>query len=166
VHYPTSKPFELKEVLPAFDREGKHKFRVVYDHLQYVVEHAPYQPKDIRSMKIVEADELDYSFKYANRNVLNGLVKQAGSDEIIIVKDGLLTDASYANIACFDGHKWWTPEHPLLNGVRRQDLLSRGILFERRITSNDLYTFDKVCLINAMLDLCELTIPTSVIKWN
>ena len=157
-HFPNQKPLALIDVLPRFEKGGKYKFRVVYDHETFVIEHSVYRPKEIKCVKMMEANALDYSYKYADRNQLNQLHAQSGADEIIIVKDGLITDASYANIACFDGLKWWTPQQPLLKGIRRQDLLNRGVLFERRIAPDDLSTFSKVCLINAMLDLDEMRI--------
>ena len=39
-------------------------------------------------------------------------------DEILITRNGLLTDTSIANIALFNGKEWHTPKHPLLKGVQ------------------------------------------------
>jgi 4-amino-4-deoxychorismate lyase len=84
-------------------------------------------------------------------------------DEIILVKNGLITDTSYSNLAFFDGVQWYTPEHPLLNGVRRQALLKQKRVREKRITPDELGSFVKLSLINAMLDLGEVEVPcTSV----
>ena len=152
-------PLNLEAVLPSFDRAGKFKFRVIYDQQSCRVEHAPYSPKLIKSVKLVEANELDYSFKYADRTELNEMLKQADADEIIIVKNGFITDTTYANIACFDGHDWWTPGRPLLNGTKRADLLNLGILKTRNIRPEELGSFQKVCIINAMLNLDEIILP-------
>ena len=157
--FPGQESLMLDAILPGFNEEGKYKFRVVYDHSTYFVEHAPYHPKDIRTVNIVEANELDYSFKYADRTELNELLKQAKTDEIIIVKNGFITDTTYANIACFDGHDWWTPGRPLLNGTKRADLLNLGILKTRNIRPEELGSFQKVCIINAMLNLDEIILP-------
>jgi 4-amino-4-deoxychorismate lyase len=158
--FPAVKPLQLSEILPEFNQLEKFKFRVVYDHRSSDLSYAVYEPKLIRSIKLVNVDHLDYSFKYADRSVLNQLVQKAGTDEIIIVKNGLIADSSYANIACFDGHKWWTPEKPLLQGVRRNHLIQTNKLGTKDITAEQLFQFQSVSLINAMMGLSELSIPT------
>ena len=65
--------------------------------------------REIRSLKVVVDDRIDYSFKSADRSSLNRLTAQKGDcDEIIIVKNGLVTDTSFTNIAVFDGEQWLT----------------------------------------------------------
>ena len=54
-------------------------------------------------------------------------------DDILIVKNGLLTDTSIANIALYDGNDWYTPLHPLLKGTKRAELLDKGVLKEKEI---------------------------------
>jgi 4-amino-4-deoxychorismate lyase len=73
--------------------------------------------------------------------------------DVLIVKNGLITDTSFANIAFSDGNKWYTPDTPLLKGTQRAYYLAQGILTERRISPADLRGFTKARLINAMLDL-------------
>lgn len=156
--YPGAVPHQLTTLLPSFVADGKHKFRFLYDDSTFTIESAPYQARTITSVKLVTADHLDYGFKFADRSEINSLVQAAGTDEIIMVKDGLITDASYANIACFDGATWWTPEQPLLAGVKRADLINKRKLTTRAIRPDELPTFKQICLINAMLDLGDVTI--------
>ncbi len=41
----------------------------------------------------------------------------AGADEVIVEKDGYLTDTTIANIAFFDGKRWITPKIHYLEGL-------------------------------------------------
>lgn len=82
----------------------------------------PYVMRTIRSLQVVEDDAIDYSFKRCDRTSLSALVARKGEcDEIIIVKNGLLTDTSYTNLALFDGHDGSRPANPcwLAPGVPR-----------------------------------------------
>ena len=68
-------------------------------------------------------------------------------------------------LAFFKEGKWYTPKSYLLNGIKRQYLISTGQLSETTILQADIYEFEKVSLINAMLDLSDLEIPTSAITF-
>ena len=108
----------------------------------------------------MQADTLDYTYKSAGREPLNCLFALRGAcDDILIVKQGLLTDTSIANIALSDGTHWYTPAHPLLKGTRRAALLEEGILQEKDIRPEDLPSFSTVRLFNAMIDWGELELP-------
>ena len=103
--------------------------------------------REIRSLRLVAADdELDYHLKYADRSALARLLQRRDDcDEILIVRDGAITDTSYSNVAFFDGRKYVTPDTFLLNGTRRQYLLGTGVLTERRITPSDLAVSSGSC---------------------
>ena len=129
---------------------------MVYGKDIEAIEFKPYQPRTIKSLKLVEDDEIDYAFKYADRESINLLYERRGTyDDILIVKNNLITDTSFCNIIFFDGQKWVTPELPLLKGTKRQQLLDEGIINEARILVEDLGSFKKFMLINAMLDFDE-----------
>lgn len=149
-----------KSTLPA---KGKHKIRIVYSKESHSFEVLPYQLKPIRSVKCVNADFLDYSYKFLDRSFLNTLKESAGTDEVIFVKNGNVTDSSYANIIFFDGQQWLTPSSFLLNGTCRQRLLKEGKIKEARIQYTDIHTFEKIGFINAMLDIGELTVSTAAV---
>ena len=92
-----------------------------------------------------------YDFKFEDRGWITSLLNTAGTDEIIMCADGVVKDASYANILFFDGANWYTPEDPLLDGTRRAQLLIEGKIQLMDIRLSDLKKFDQVKFINALM---------------
>lgn len=80
------------------------------------------------------------------------------------MKNGLLTDTSFTNVAVFDGERWLTPKHPLLLGTKRASLLERQVIKEADISVETLMNAQKVSLINAMIDLGEIEITTQMVN--
>lgn len=120
-----------------------------------------YHIRTIKALRLVDCDDITYDYKSADRSRLAALaVLKGDADEVVIVKDGLLTDTSYSNIALFDGQQWVTPRRPLLKGTMRQSLLDTGQLLERDIRADEWRQYQKVSLINAMMPLgrcvCEV----------
>ena len=143
--------------IPEFAQTGLFRCRVTYSQQIEKIEFFAYNYRQIKSLKLVEDNEIDYPFKYNNRESLNRLFEQRGScDDIIIVKKGLVTDSSYANLVFFDGTEWWTPSAPLLPGTQRARLINDGKIRERKIIADDLKNFLKAGLINAMNNLEEM----------
>lgn len=133
-----------------------YKCRFVYGKNIGPVEIIPYFLPKIKSLRIIEDNEIEYSFKYSNRSNLEKVKLQSdGADDVLIVKNGNITDITFANIVFFDGNKWITPSTPLLNGIKRQYYLDQGIISEADITVKDLKFFKKARIINAMIDLNE-----------
>lgn len=85
--------------------------------------------------------------------------RRGAYDDILIVRRHLLTDTSIANIALFDGSHWHTPQHPLLKGTKRAELLDKGILTEKDIRMEELPAYSTVRLFNAMIDWGEVELP-------
>jgi len=130
---------------------GLFRCRIVYDIDIISIEYIPYSPKINNTFKIVQSD-IEYKYKYSNRDELNSLKDSAnGYDDIIIEKNGLLADTTIANIAFFDGNEWITPKTPLLRGTVRANLLNRGFLIPKDINSDDLKHFSNFALMNAMI---------------
>jgi 4-amino-4-deoxychorismate lyase len=103
---------------------------------------------------MVVDNEIDYQFKYTDRARLEELKRRTKADEILIVKNGYITDTSFSNIIFFDWeNKWVTPATPLLKGTKRKELLEKGMIHEKEIRPYDLKDFTKARLINAMLDI-------------
>jgi 4-amino-4-deoxychorismate lyase len=153
--FPVKPEIDLKTQLeiPAGINSSIHKCRVEYDTRIKKIEFQPYFPKSITTLKLIEADDLDYQHKYADRSWLNKLYeKKAACDDVLFVKKGLITDTSYCNILFYDGKCWVTPESPLLKGTKRQQLLDEGRVKPQKITPLDLQRFESFMLINAMLD--------------
>ncbi len=135
--------------LPA---NGLVKVRVVYGNVVHAVEVEPYVIREIKSLKIVHSDSINYPHKFEDRKELNTLFEQRGAcDDVIIAKNNLITDSSYANLVFKKGNQWITPKSYLLNGTMRQQLLDKKIITEEDISLDDLHRYDKVKLINAML---------------
>ena len=122
------------------------------------IDFVPYSKREIQSFKFIFDDTIEYSKKSTNREVLNQLfLKRDKADEIIIVKKGLVTDTSIANIAMYDGTHWLTPKQPLLEGTTRARLLANEEIFERDITVEMLQDAKKIALLNAMIGMDVLT---------
>lgn len=135
------------------------KARILYAEKILRVDWDFYSRKVIKSLTIVEDNEIDYSHKYSDRSRLNGLFAQRKDfDDIIIVKKGMITDSSYCNLAFFDGRRWVTPSSPLLKGTKRQQLIGEGVLFEEELRVGDLKRFGKCSLINALNELGEMEV--------
>jgi len=130
-----------------------YKCRVLYRKEVEVVEFQPYLPRDVRTLQLLEVNDIDYTYKFEDRQVFDSLMSRKGqADDILIVKNGYITDTSYSNIVFFDGEKWITPDTYLLNGTQRQYLLTKKIITEAKVMKNDLKNFPLAKPINAMLD--------------
>ncbi|HCE57081.1 MAG TPA: hypothetical protein DER09_04580 [Prolixibacteraceae bacterium] len=139
--------------VPGFAQTGLFRCRVIYGRQIEKIEFIPHVYRVVNSLQLVVDNNIDYQFKYADRKNLEALFEKRGTcDDIIIVKNGLITDSFSANLVFFDGKKWWTPNTPLLRGTQREKLLAEGRINETRITLASLSDFTKVGLINAMSD--------------
>ena len=151
----TGEHFYLEDFLKKLDvpTQGLYKCRIAYDDFSRDVEFIPYQYKTINTLRVVEHDRVSYEFKYADRKVLNRLYElKKNCDDILIVKRGLVTDTSYANIVFRRGKYWYTPWSALLKGTTRSFLLERNLIQEEEIRVEDIKTFESFKLINAMLE--------------
>lgn len=141
-----------------------YKCRIVYGQEIEKIEFLPYQIPHIQSLKLIEVNDLDYSFKYADRQALQNLFLQKGeADDILILKNDLITDSYYCNIIFYDGKDWFTPKTPLLTGTQRAKLLENNIIQTSKITLQDLESFEEARLINAMLDFEDAPRVTNII---
>lgn len=160
--YPLTIPFDLLSQLPKLDFKDKYKVRVVYSNESVNIEFAKYLPAKIEILSTVETKDITYSYKFEKRDEIDKLYKKREkADDIIIVKNGWLTDSWFANLAFWDGKKWYTPNTYLLNGVKRQFYLRYGLITEKSISPSDIKDFEKISLINAMLDLGDIEIDAS-----
>ena len=98
------------------------------------VEYFPYHVRPVHSLQLVVQDDIDYRYKQADRRVLDeAFALRDTADDVLIVRHGLLTDTSIANIALWDGCEWHTPAQPLLAGTQRRYLLDTGQIKETDI---------------------------------
>ena len=125
--------------------------RVDYDYQQLQIQYFPYTRKIYQYFQPVRCDHIDYTLKYADRSLLNQLFQARGdADEIIIIKEGLVTDCTIGNLILRQGNQWFTPDTPLLQGTQRAHQLDTGKITEKRIYAKDLNDFEEIRLINAM----------------
>lgn len=128
--------------------------KVIYNEDEILdISYTPYFKKSVNSFQLIYDDSIEYNFKYLNREKINTLVKKnQNSDEIIIIKNGLVTDTSIANIAVYLNDQWYTPKKPLLLGTTRLRYLDNEIIKELDITVTMLQEAKKIALLNAMVD--------------
>ncbi len=140
------------------EENGLFRCRIVYDKNDASIEYIPYKKREIKKLKLVFDDTIEYSQKYEDREQINKLFEQREEcDDILIVKDGLVTDTSIANIAFFDGDIWLTPKQPLLEGTMRAKLIDEKKIFPTYISYKDISKFQKIALMNAMIDFDIIT---------
>ena len=153
----------LEAYIKAPDK-GLYRCKLIYNSRDKQIEtlYFPYTPTMITTLKLVYDDRIEYLYKSTDRSALENLYEQREMcDDILIVKNGLLTDTSKANIALFKDGKWWTPRTALLAGTTRQRLLEEQKIFEADISVDSLQSFEKLSFMNAMIgfqtqDRCEI----------
>ncbi len=160
--------FENIIEIPDWVGEGLYRCRVSYDEEISKVEFFEY---DFKHPKVIQLDEyksFNYEFKYEDRSKFQNLIRLYPKvDDVIVTQNGLLTDATYANLAFFDGTKWFTPNTYLLLGTKRSYLIDNQLLIEDEIAVKDLKKFKRIALINAMRDLdlsYEFELDNNIIK--
>ncbi len=152
--------------VPEIALKGVFKCRVIYDEKSFNIEFVPYIRRIVSSLAIVHDNNIEYSYKYTDRENINILYDKRGScDDILIVKNGMITDSSYANVVFRDSNGTWnTPSTCLLHGTRRANMLRNGLIRETEISQRDILQYVEVKLINSMIGLDESEgIPVSEI---
>jgi 4-amino-4-deoxychorismate lyase len=152
---------DLKDAIriPPECSTGLFRCRVIYSKTIEKIEFLHHEYRQVRRLKLVEDNKVDYRYKFANRQYLEELFSRRGDcDDILIVKNGCITDSFTANVVFYDGSRWWTPDTPLLAGTQRARLLHEGKIAACRITLSGLNRYKKAGLINAMQDLDEMPV--------
>jgi 4-amino-4-deoxychorismate lyase len=147
-------------------QRGIFKCRVEYDREIRKIEFLPYVIKPIKSLKLIEDNKIDYRFKFTDRTAIERLMtNREECDDILIVKNGYVTDSSYANLVFKTrSGNWVTPSTYLLQGTRRTGLLKHGVITEAAIRLDDIQNYTEVRLINSMIGINETVgIPVSKI---
>lgn len=148
----------LSDGLASCSKEVLYKCRIVYGEKIESVTYTEYHPKQVNTVQFVYDDAIEYSYKYLDRSALTKLVENRGTDDIIIVKNGYITDSSFCNLIFEDaeGQKF-TPKEALLKGTYREWLLKYGIVEEVSIRKEDVYRYKYVYFVNAMRGLDDCT---------
>jgi len=146
---------KLHDILDKRPKNGLYRAKVVYgkngliDCSFYI-----YNRKVIKTIGLIEVPELIYNYKYSNREMFKKLKdKFYEFDELLVTKNGFLTDTTIANIALLnEGNYWHTPKNALLNGTVRQRYIDLNRLIEKMIHFHDLKNYSKIATLNAMVD--------------
>lgn len=149
----------------SIEEISNYKARILYD-LENVVDVSitPYIMRKVNSLRCVEDNRIDYSLKRADRSSLNELFALRGKcDDVLIIKDGLVTDTTICNVALWNGEKWLTPRRPLLKGTKRESLLDNFVICENDIYINELKYYSKIRLFNALIRWGEIELDLSKI---
>jgi len=132
--------------------EGTFRCRVVYTPFDIAVTYHEYKKRDVKTLKLIFNNDIAYPRKSVDRENIDALFSQKGeADDVLIIKNLLVSDTSIANIALFRKGVWLTPKTPLLHGTTRERLLHEGKIFEADIALSQLRTFSQVALLNAMI---------------
>lgn len=132
---------------------GVYRCRIVYDSTNISVTYHEYKKREITTLKLIFDNDIEYRFKSTDRDGIDSLFSQKDEgDEILIIKNLLITDTSIANIAFYKDGIWLTPKNPLLKGTTRERLLREGKVVEADIRVQELRSFSQVALLNAMVD--------------
>lgn len=145
-----------------FPPQGLYKCRIIYDSVSHEITYTPYEARRIQRIKALEDDNIVYPFKFEDRGHINRLFEMRGDcDDVLIIRNGMVTDCSYSNIVFRKGSEWFTPSVPLLEGTMRQNLLDQNKIQAREIEKNDIRSFDGFKIINAMLEFDSPEIDVS-----
>ena len=151
---------DLKDCINPESFQSRHRCRVEYAGNILKVEYFPYYIRPVTTLKLIVADDINYSYKSSDRTSINSLFALRGTqDDVLIVREGMLTDTSIANIALHKDGCWFTPVHPLLKGTKRKELLERGIIKEANIQADEIDDYTDIRLFNAMIGFGEISLP-------
>lgn len=147
--------WNLEELISIPDHitDAYYKCRLAYSETINNVKWEHYNFRTITKIQRLYDDTIDYSYKYDDRTLLNNLYEKRGeAEEILIIKNGMVTDTLYCNVAFLKDGQWFTPDSPLLPGTQRAFLLDSGIIHEAQISENDIADYSHVRLFNAMVN--------------
>jgi len=135
----------------SIPKKGLYKWRIEYDlegnfHQEIIL----YNKLIINNFKLINCDDIDYKFKYKNRQTFLDLKQNSAPHEPIILQKGNITDTTFSNLIFLRKNHWYTPTTYLLNGVMRQFLLNEKQISETEIHQENLSDFEGFQLINAM----------------
>lgn len=124
----------------------------------------PYQLPQITGFQLIDIQENFYAKKWADRTRFDQYKAALPQGiEPIFVLDGKVTDTSFTNIIVERNGLLDTSDTPLLQGTKRHKLLTEKSIQAVHLGAEELSTYDRIHLINAMVDPGELIFPTSAI---
>ena len=161
-YYSEKKRFNLLEEIPVPAKyfKGLYKCRVDYNVEKCKVHFSSYVNKEIKTLQLLKVgSSLNYKLKWSDRSHLNKLyLKKKNCDDVLLIRDGLVLDSSYANIVFKNRYGWYTPKEALLKGTMRQFLLNKGYIQAKHISITDIKNYESFTLINAMNEIGDMGI--------
>ncbi|MDH2997607.1 branched-chain amino acid aminotransferase [Pasteurellaceae bacterium LFhippo2] len=150
-YFGAEKQFDLIDVIKLPEDLPNHLIRckVEYNATQYQVSFFDYTPRTIQRFKCVYTQDLDYRFKYSDREMLDRL-KSDQADEVIIINNGLVGDCTIGNLLFSKQGKWYSSQDYLLKGTQLSQLLAQKRVELVEISADDLFQYDKIMMINAL----------------
>lgn len=140
----------------AIPRKGLYKCRIIYGRDINRIEFVAYERNAVIDVAFIEDNTMSYSHKLLDRSCIEKHTKTLSYDtEVVFIKKDRITDASYSNIALYNGTEWHTPTYPLLKGTMRNRLLEEGKIKRQDIMYNDIKAYSHISFINALNDLEE-----------
>ena len=154
-HYPNIEVLNLIQVTKSIvvPDDSTYKLRIIYSQKDFQIELAKYLPKKIEKIGVVKiADDFNYHYKFAERNYFNQLLSRYSEfDDLLLIKNGLITDSTYANLIFKNNNGLFTPTSPLLAGTARARMLASSIIKAQEISLSDLRNFSSFFLILSIL---------------
>jgi 4-amino-4-deoxychorismate lyase len=152
-YYDTSSSINLSNQIKIINNKNIIKCRVLYDREIQSITYNYYKKRDVKSFKLIYSDKINYSYKFNNRNHIQELFDQREDcDDILIIKNGLLSDSSISNVAILYKNRWLTPKKPLLCGTMRAKMLDLHRIKVADISCEMLKSSEKIALLNAMIE--------------
>ncbi len=130
------------------------KARLIYDQYgQTELKIQPYLRRKITELVATEIPAgLDYAFKFWDRSWIDQLCRDLSENQdILLHKNGWIQDSSYANVALLKKGIWYTPARPLLQGTCLMRCIDEALLRPAYIHLDEVHTYEKIKLINALL---------------
>ncbi len=151
---------DLKKHIATLDlsKSGVYKLRISYNPNKAEIlktRFEAYEEKSITTLKLVDIN-FNYEHKSEDREALNhAFGKRDGADDVLLVRNGLITDTWYCNVAFYNGEIWLTPKDALLQGTMRAKLIQTKKIVPADIKVQDIASFKKIRLFNAMIPWSE-----------
>lgn len=135
------------------------KCRITYDAKIRDIEYEEYKLRSIQSLKPTEIGDFEYKHKYKDRSqLLHFYTKRQEHDDILMTKNGYITDTYYANVALQKNEKWYTPKHPLLAGTQRARLIQQNKIIPKDIHIDELQDYTTISIFNSMIPFKKMTL--------
>ncbi|MFV0505394.1 MAG: aminotransferase class IV [Bacteroidales bacterium] len=161
-----TKSIKLLDIIPNTNSTEDMKCRILYSDKLEDVELVKYSKHNIKELVIVNANDISYEYKSADRQAFDKMTRSLENHQLpIIVKNGFITDTPISNIIVRIDNKLITPANPLLKGVQRQYLIDTCSVVETPVPTSILQHAEEIILINCMMPIDNaIRLPATAIK--